>query len=150
MNSRIDNPGHEQKDVDVLSLFMIALLLLLSCTVIFLVVSGLMHYFKVHEPAKTEGQANIPLTSAGEFPQPRLEVRSGANLAELRAAEETDLTSYGWIDRGKGTVRIPIEQAMQLLLRQGLPDVGAGQTPLSLMQARPSETSTPPQLMENK
>jgi hypothetical protein len=35
---------------------------------------------------------------------------------------------------------------MQLLLDRGLPDVGAGQTPLSLMQARPAETASPPRL----
>jgi hypothetical protein len=35
---------------------------------------------------------------------------------------------------------------MQVLLERGLPDVGAGQTPLSLMQARPSETVRPSRL----
>jgi hypothetical protein len=71
-------------------------------------------------------------------------VKPGASLAELRAAEDADLNSYGWIDRKAGKVRIPIDRAMQLLLDRGLPDVGAGQTPLSLMQARPAETATPP------
>jgi len=37
-----------------------------------------------------------------------------------------------------------------LLLEHGLPDVGAGQTPLSLMQARPSEKASPPGLQMPK
>jgi hypothetical protein len=65
---------------------------------------------------------------------------------ELRTAEDTDLNSYGWVDRTAGIARIPIDRAMQLLLERGLPDVGAGQTRLSLMQARPSETASPPRL----
>jgi hypothetical protein len=149
MNATIEKRDHERKDVDVLSLITIAFLLLLSCVIIFLVVWGMMHYFKAHEPAKTSGQANLPITAAGEFPRPRLEVKGPVDLARLRAAEQADLDSYGWVDRNSGTVRIPIDRAMQLLLERGLPDVGAGQTPLSLMQARPAESATPPQLREN-
>ena len=149
MNANIEKRDHERKDVDVLSLITIAFLLFLSCVTIFLVVWGMMHYFRVHEPAKTSGQAILPITTAAEFPKPRLEVKGPVDLAAFRAAEEADLNSYSWVDRSSGTVRIPIDRAMQLLLERGLPDVGAGQTPLSLMQARPAETATPPQLLES-
>ena len=148
MNASTGSHDHERKDVDVQALFGVAFLLLLSCITIFIGVTLMMRYFNAHEPAVTAGQANIPLTRAKEFPQPRLEVKPGASLAELRAAEDADLNSYGWIDRNAGTVRIPIDRAMQLILERGLPDVGAGKTPLSLMQARPTETASPPRLMQ--
>ena len=151
MNAMPEKPyhDHERKDVDVISLFTIVLMLFISCIVIFLVVTAIMHYVKLHEPSKTGGQANIPATRVAEFPAPRLEVKSGASLADLRAAEDADLNSYSWIDRNAGTVRVPIDRAMQLILERGLPDVGAGQTPLSLMQARPAETASPPRLMQH-
>jgi hypothetical protein len=149
MNAKEQTHDHERRDVDVLSLVTIALLLFFACVIIFLVVLGMMHYFKLHEPAKTAGQANLPITTAGEFPKPRLQIKGAVDLANLRAAEEAELGSYGWIDRSSGTVRIPINRAMELLLDRGLPDVGAGQTPLSLMQARPAESATPPQLLES-
>jgi len=151
MNATIDpsHHDHEHKDVDVVSLFTIVLTLFLSTAIVVLVVTIMMHYFQSSEPSLTSGQANIPVTRAQEFPPPRLEVKPGASLAEFRAAEEFDLNSYGWIDQNKGTVRIPIDRAMQLILERGLPDVGAGKTPLSLMQARPAETASPPRLMEN-
>ena len=38
-------------------------------------------------------------------------------LADLRAAEVSELTTYGWVDQPKGVVRLPIAQAMQLTLR---------------------------------
>jgi hypothetical protein len=40
-------------------------------------------------------------------------------LTELRAAEEATLSSYGWIDKEKGIVRIPIQEAMEVLVREG-------------------------------
>ncbi len=149
MNATVEKRDHERKDVDVVSLVTIAFLLLFTCVIIFLVVWGMMHYFKLHEPAKTAGQANLPVTSSEGFPKPRLEIKGAVDLAKLRAAEDADLDSYGWIDRNSGAVRVPIDRAMQLLLERGLPDVGAGQTPLSLMQARPGESATPPQLLKS-
>ena len=55
-------------------------------------------------------------------PQPELQLSPPADLAALRAAERQRLESYGWVDRGKGIVHIPIEQAMQAVARQGIPD----------------------------
>jgi hypothetical protein len=150
MSAMTDNHDYERKDVDVRALFIVACVLLLSCIAIFTAVAVMMHYFKVHEPAVTAGQANIPVTRVRDFPQPRLLIKPGASLVELRAAEDADLNSYGWFDRTTGIARIPIGRAMELLLENGLPDVGAGQTPLSLMQARPSETGSPPRLQMPK
>jgi hypothetical protein len=39
-------------------------------------------------------------------------------LAELRAAEASELTTYGWVDQGKGVVRLPIAEAIKLTLRE--------------------------------
>ena len=152
MSSTTQEPrhDHERTDADVISLFSIVFLLFVSGLAIFLVVMGLMHYLKLHAQPKVAGRRNIPVRAAGEFPKPRLEIIVSGDLAKLRAAEQADLNSYGWVDRNAGIVRVPIDRAMQMLLQRGLPDVGAGQTPLSLMQARPSESATPPRLMEEK
>lgn len=36
------------------------------------------------------------------------------NLAELRAAEKQAMETYGWVDQGKGIVRLTVERAMEL------------------------------------
>jgi hypothetical protein len=149
MTPNSENLGHERKDVNVGALFLIALGLFVGGAIIIFAVHLLITSLMVTQPPKTAGQANIPATHGEKFPQPRLEVKPGTSLAELHAAEEADLNSYGWIDRSSGVVRIPIDRAMQLLVERGLPDVGAGQTPLSLMQARPNESATPPRLMQH-
>src|SRR3954469_12246666 len=50
--------------------------------------------------------------------------RAGARLKKLEDAQKenlTALTTYGWVDKNKGVARIPINQAMQIMLVE-LPD----------------------------
>jgi hypothetical protein len=39
------------------------------------------------------------------------------HLAELRAHEQAEATTYGWIDRKAGIVRVPIDRAIELTVR---------------------------------
>jgi hypothetical protein len=56
-----------------------------------------------------------------QFPTPRLEEDDGnRDLTDLHGREDLLLNNYSWIDRGKGTVRIPIERAMELIAQRGL------------------------------
>ena len=55
------------------------------------------------------------------FPQPQLQTTPSMDLRTVRAAEEETLKSYGWVDKSNGVVRVPIERAMELLARRGLP-----------------------------
>jgi hypothetical protein len=54
-------------------------------------------------------------------PQPRLETVPRASLAALHARERELLARYGWVDRPHGVVRVPIDRAVELLSRRGLP-----------------------------
>jgi hypothetical protein len=57
-----------------------------------------------------------------QFPTPRLQLDNGdQDLADLHEREDLLLNYYSWIDRSKGTVRIPIERAMELIAQRGLP-----------------------------
>ncbi len=76
------------------------------------------------------------------FPEPRLELNGREAFAAYRARKDAELNSYGWIDKQAGTVRIPIDRAMDLLAQKGLPvrEPGkppkADKTPLELIQER--------------
>ncbi len=54
-------------------------------------------------------------------PEPRLQTDPREDLANMRRAEDQVLSSYGWVDRNAGVVRIPIDQAMRLTVERGLP-----------------------------
>jgi len=49
------------------------------------------------------------------IPVPRLEESEERELRELREEEAARLHSYGWVDRMAGTVRIPIDVALEML-----------------------------------
>ena len=56
-----------------------------------------------------------------EPPAPRLQPDPVQDLKDMRAEENALLTTYGWVDRSAGVVRVPVQRAMELLVRRGLP-----------------------------
>ncbi|HEY2249041.1 MAG TPA: hypothetical protein VGH70_16485 [Bradyrhizobium sp.] len=52
---------------------------------------------------------------------PQLEITPRDDLQRFERSQAQLKQSYGWTDRSKGTVRIPISRAMQLLAERGLP-----------------------------
>ncbi|WP_298881535.1 hypothetical protein [uncultured Bradyrhizobium sp.] len=52
---------------------------------------------------------------------PPLDVSPQATLEATRQGEARFERSYGWVDRNRGEVRIPIDRAVDVLLRKGLP-----------------------------
>jgi hypothetical protein len=52
---------------------------------------------------------------------PLLQENPNPDLRVLQAEQERALTSYGWVDKSRGVVRIPVEEAMKLLAERGLP-----------------------------
>lgn len=54
-------------------------------------------------------------------PEPRLQTHPRKDLADLRAGEEAQLTTFGWIDRRAELVHVPVDVAMKMLVNRGLP-----------------------------
>jgi hypothetical protein len=54
-------------------------------------------------------------------PQPRLQSNPTLDWQEQQERARTLLNSYEWLNREQGTVRIPVEQAIELLAEEGLP-----------------------------
>jgi hypothetical protein len=112
--------GYEQRDANAKWIFGIVLFLLISVLAIHGILAGFLSSLKNTAPptdgwqASTSSNLNLP-------PPPRLQVSASAELQAFRANEEAKLHSYGWIDRTAGVVRIPIEQAMDAVVSNGLP-----------------------------
>jgi hypothetical protein len=70
-------------------------------------------------------------------PQPRLEVYGARHWQEFRSAEEKQLTTYGWMNRSAGVVRIPIERAMERIAERGVGPLSTA--PSTTPEARPPE-----------
>jgi len=58
----------------------------------------------------------------GTFPEPRLDMDDGNQAtADLHAREDILLDHYSLVDGQPGTIRIPIQRAMELIVQRGLP-----------------------------
>jgi hypothetical protein len=60
--------------------------------------------------------------SVPEFAEPRLQTSPRSDMTALRARQMRELETYGWVDRDRGVVHVPIEAAMARLAAQGIPD----------------------------
>lgn len=54
-------------------------------------------------------------------PAPRLQARPEVELAEFQAQEDAILGSYDWVEKDRGVVRIPVEEAMRIVAERGMP-----------------------------
>jgi len=127
-------PGYETSDANVRSLFksgiaFIALGVFAQILMWFLF-NVLNHEAKVNEPklsplatkqmqipAQPRLQAQVVGDERRDQPFDSLDIKQ-----QVFESEEEKLHSYGWIDKGSGVVRIPIDRAMQLMVeRQNAP-----------------------------
>jgi len=78
--------------------------------------------FRFFSSQEALGPPASPLTNARRLPpEPRLQVNGYQDLVKYENQQQAILKSYGWVDRGAGVVHIPIDQAMDDLLKKGLP-----------------------------
>jgi hypothetical protein len=112
--------GHELSDLrpGYIALFGIALTTVIVAAA---VITSLLIHFKAAEQSRQETPVPRLAGEREATPGPRLQVDANKELRQMRAAEDAALNSYGWVDKSSGSVRIPIERAMEILARQGLP-----------------------------
>src|ERR1035438_1014560 len=97
--------------------------LLLSCIVTVFAMWVMFNFLFQREDAKNaDNPAKAMMNERQKLPpEPRLQAEPKVELKDLRADEDAILSSYGWIDPNKGIVRIPIDQAIDIVAQKGLP-----------------------------
>jgi hypothetical protein len=118
-----ENPHvrHEASDIDFGLVLTFALGLVGATPLILFTVWLLFGYLTTRENRPV--QREFPLAAQQENrlpPEPRLQTNPRQDLDDMRAEEDRTLTTYGWVDRDAGIVRIPIEEAMKLVVSRGL------------------------------
>lgn len=110
--------GHETGDVNVWAIgkFAFALIAIVAISLVLLV--GLFKYFQATEETNPTA---VTVDPNKLFPEPRLERTPVPDLKAIRAEEDRMLNSYGWVDSQKNIVRVPIDVAIDLLAKRGIP-----------------------------
>jgi hypothetical protein len=119
------NPGvsHETRDVNVFQISAFGIGLLLSCIVTVFAMWAMFDFLFHREDQKNLGNPAAAMMNERPKlpPEPRLQAEPKIELKDLRADEDAILSSYGWVDPNKGIVRIPIDQAIDIVAQKGLP-----------------------------
>ena len=113
---------HEESDVNVAAILRYGLGLFAVAVVVHIFLWWLLGaYERQNERAQTQvfpmaaGQQNrLP-------PTPRLQENPQQELQQLREKQKALLEGYGWVNKEAGIARIPIEEAMKLVVERGLP-----------------------------
>ena len=119
----LSNPENrlEKSDVDFVAINRFGIGLVLLCIFSFLLLTGVFKYFLAKENAAQKAHRNVGIDLPKLPPEPRLQATPVKDLAAYRAEEDAVLSSYGWVDKEKGVVRIPVERAIDILAQRGLP-----------------------------
>jgi hypothetical protein len=124
------NSGYETSDVNPGTL--LAWVGLLAAVLVLSVVAAWVLFGVFAERAVRRDPKVSPLAPAESQvpPEPRLLVKEHDDLVVVRKQEEALLDTYGWVDKERGIVRIPVARAMDLVAKEGL-------------QSRPSPSNGP-------
>lgn len=133
--------GHEHADVDLSGanrfILIMAAFLAVTFAFIYFVFTKWEGDFRAGQPqpspvAARDGDRLPPL--------PRLQTTPYADLKAFTASEDEVLTTYAWVDKEKGVVRLPIAKAIELVAERGLP--AAGPAPADTVPPPPAQASS--------
>lgn len=144
----VKNDGHtdfERRDIGVAGVLYFMAGLAVATVITQFVVAGMYRYLEHHSEAQQHAASPLVTNPARDtrtlppqfktdregtdyekylqknFPEPQLEIDERTELNKVRLNEEDRLSTYDYIDKDAGTVRIPIDRAMDLLVERGLP-----------------------------
>jgi hypothetical protein len=129
--TRTEWESHEVDDINVWAILKFAIGLLILGIFSYIALYGLLKVFKRQRLA---AEGPLPAMARGAEdrlpPPPRLQMMPGSpsefktpeyEMKAMLEEEDKTLESYGWVDKNSGVVRIPIDEAMKLVLQKGLP-----------------------------
>ena len=119
---------HEANRVQFGKIFGFTLALIVLAGVIHLVLAFVMQRFSKEE-AKLQTQRPPLFALDVNVPRRTCKATPAADLARLKTESLDRLNTYGWVNREAGIAHIPIDRAMDILARSGLPKVAAPPNP---------------------
>jgi hypothetical protein len=113
----------ETSDVQVKPAALTGVLILVGLVVIIFLLRLIFNYSHSAAVSKVrwDKTSNFNLDAEEQGQMPLLQRDDAADMRVMLQEEEKILHSYGWEDKAAGIVRIPIEQAMDIVVKQGLP-----------------------------
>src|SRR5437868_15090582 len=102
---------HERSDASVRLIFYVVLAMIVGAILahffLYLYLRGLAYVepFGLPQPQPPADLRALPP------PKPRLQIDEAADLARVREQEDANIAGYGWIDKARGVVHMPVARA---------------------------------------
>jgi len=135
-------PGYEARDTNVGAIVNFLAILAVVLVLSGLVCWGMFKIFSTH--AVNQPATDSPFADTRQLPLgPQLQVNPREDWLKFRRGQEDSLQTYSWENQSAGLARVPIQLAMELLVKKGVPVQGAPQT-------QPAEENKPMEAGRNK
>src|SRR5271166_4921768 len=143
MSDEMMNPGHaghetefEHEDLGTRGVFAFMIGLAVIGIVIYFIIVGMYSFLDNYERSQMatasplvplKGEMSRVYTQAEmdkafkDNGAPMLETNERGQFKDFLINQEDQLNTYGWVDKDAGIAHIPIKQAMDLIVQQGLP-----------------------------
>jgi|GEM_PF-1694486 hypothetical protein len=124
------------QEINVRAILWTTVGLVATCILSVLAMWGMFAGFDAFD--RRHAEAPPPMAAAGQTaaPEPRLQPAPPDDMAAMHAEEDAVLQHARWVDQAHGTVRLPIDVAIDVLAARGLPRVTT--PPLAEMAAHGS------------
>jgi hypothetical protein len=117
-----ENAAHEHTDIEPAIATKFAIWLTIAMVISAAIVYGTFWFFEGRAQTADRQALVFPL-AAGQVkqaPAPNLQTQPFKDIYQLRQSEADKLGGYGWVDKGSGTARIPVDEAMRLMIERSL------------------------------
>jgi len=141
-NSSVPSPGYETSDAYAPGVFEFLGGLAIVLVVSGLVCWGMFRFFSAH--AVNQAATDSPFADTRQLPLgPLLQVNPREDWLRFREDQQKSLETLGWENRSAGIVRVPIEEAMEMLVKKGVPVQGQGTPETKPGTAPAAQTAAP-------
>lgn len=131
------SPGYETRDADTTGvlgfLAVLGAVIVTACVICY----GLFYYYSKY--ALNQPATESPFADVRQLPMgPQLEANPRQDWLKFREEQRKSLETLAWENQSAGTVRVPIEEAMELLVQKGVPVEGQPAAPASSEEKKPA------------
>lgn len=117
----LDKMGYDRRDLDVPSIRKATTYTVVGCVICYIIAVFIYNLFidgqLMHVPKDV-----TPSRNAGLKGQPELQdnITTKVDIARMRADEDQKLNHYSWVNESAGTARMPINEAMMSVAKNGV------------------------------
>jgi hypothetical protein len=134
-------PGYETRDANVGAIINFLVILAVVLGLSGLVCWGMFKVFSAHEI--DQPATDSPFADTRQLPLgPQLQVNPREDWLKFREGQEDSLQTYSWENKSAGVARVPIQVAMELLVKKGLPVQNAPETQVAPDKSKDKNADT--------